>query len=80
MVFAQAEELDVLHDYHCIVLYLEQSVIDDSMDVRPVAAGKKPESFVRSFGGPDQPITLRILLQSFQEFSDQRRKGMPGRS
>src|ERR1700722_346584 len=41
MVLAHAEELDVLHDDHLVVLHGKQRAVDDFVDVRGITAGEE---------------------------------------
>src|SRR5690348_267268 len=67
MVLAQAEELDVLDDHHFVADFVEQSAVDDLLEVRFVAAGQELQRSLKSFGGPRQSLPRSVLAQLSQD-------------
>ena len=67
MVFAHAEELDVLDDHHLVVLNGEQRPVDDFVQIHGVAAGQKAERFLGAHRGPNQSLPGRIFPQFAQD-------------
>ena len=77
VVLAQAEELDVLHHHHLVVLHVVQRAVQDIFDVHLVAAGQKAQRLVDALRRAQQAIALRVLAQAAQHFLDQRERSTP---
>src|ERR1039458_913980 len=72
VVLAHAEELDVPHDHHLVVLHFVQRTVDQLADVHLVAARQEFERLVHALRSFLQAFALRIFHQHRQHFLDQR--------
>src|ERR1039458_8161205 len=72
VVLAQAEELDVPHHHHFVVLHLVQRSIQNLLDVHSKTAGQEAQGLVHTLGRTRQAIALRVLAQAAQHLFDQR--------
>ena len=68
VVLAHAEELDVLHDHHLVVLHVEQSPVDDLVDVHRVAAGEELQRPLGAQRRAHQAFALGIFTQLAEDF------------
>ena len=63
VVFAHAEELNILDDHHLVVLDLEQRSIDDFLNVGGVAAGQKTQRLFGTLRRAAQTLAIGILAE-----------------
>jgi hypothetical protein len=63
MVLTQAEELDVLHYYHLVVLHFIERAVDDLADVHPIPAGQNFMACSTRSGRARESFALGILAE-----------------
>src|SRR5258708_13446791 len=61
MVFAEAEELDVLHHLHLVIADAEGGAVQDALGVLMVAAGEKLERVLETLRGLAQALALGVF-------------------
>ena len=75
VVLAHAEELDVLHHHHLVVLHFVERAVDDLVDVHAVAAGQELAAPCRRAPAcRARPSRVGIFAQLRQHLADQRRE------
>src|SRR6267143_681797 len=69
VVFAEAEEFDVLHDNHFVVGHAERRAIQYMIQVQVVTAGQIFESFLETLRRLAQPFAIRMLSDDLDNFA-----------
>ena len=67
MVLAHAEEFDVAHHHHLVVLYFVQRAVEHLLDIGSVAAGEELERLIDALGRAPQALAAGILAQASPE-------------
>src|ERR1700674_2632484 len=69
VVFAEAEELDVLHNDHFVVGHAEGRTVQYMIQVLVVAAGQKLQSLLKTLRCLAQTFAIRILSDYLDDFA-----------
>src|SRR5216684_3709696 len=69
VVFAEAEEFDVLHDDHLVVGHAERRAVQYMIDVQVVTAGQILERFFETLRRLAQPFAIGILSDELDDFA-----------
>src|SRR5712664_3331569 len=69
MVFAEAEEFDVLHDNHLVVGHAERRAVQYMIQVQVVTAGQILERFLETLRRLAQPFAIRILSDDLDDLA-----------
>jgi hypothetical protein len=65
MVFAHAENLDILHNDHFIVPLMEDGVVHDILDILLVSLGEEQQCLGISGRGIEHPFPIGIFTDTF---------------
>jgi len=63
LMFAQAEQLNVFHDHHLVVGYIEHRAIQQLVDVHAISRGEMAHGLGHTVRRADQSVTLWIFPQ-----------------
>src|SRR5262249_16941801 len=66
----QAEEFDILHHHHLVILDFVEGSIDDLVNVGAVSSGKKLQRLLDSLGRALKPVAVGILSEDLQHLLD----------
>ena len=66
-MFAEGEEVDVLHDDHLRVVFLEEGIGEHLVGIHLVASGEHLHRLCHAHGGLHQALALRVLAQEGQD-------------
>src|SRR5260370_2273038 len=69
VMFAEAEEFDVLHDDHLIVGHTKRSAVQYMIQVQVVTAGQILERFLESLRRLAQPFAIGILSEDLDDLA-----------
>ncbi len=69
VVFAKAEEFDVLDDDHFVVADAEGGAVQNCIEILVVAAGEKLERFFKALRRFAQAFAVRIFADQFDDFA-----------
>jgi hypothetical protein len=72
VVFAQAEEFDILHHHHLVVLHLVERAIEKLLNIGAVSAGEELEGLVHALGSAQQAVASGVLAQFREDLPDLR--------
>ena len=72
MMFAEAEEFDILDDHHLVILHAEERVVDDLLDILRVTAGEVFQCLVGALGRTQKAFPSRVLTEPSQDFGHKR--------
>src|SRR6266436_9126270 len=61
VVFAQAVNLDVLHQHHLVVTHAEHGAVQEFFRILVVAASQKAQRLLKTLGSVPQTVAIRIL-------------------
>ena len=65
MVLAKRKELDVFHDYHLIVVFVEHGAVHDGAQVLFVALCEEENGLRIALGGIKQAFSVGVLARAF---------------
>jgi hypothetical protein len=71
VVLAQAEEIDIRHDHHLIVLHFKQRVVEHLIRILSITARQEAPRAFETVRRPAQAVSLRILSDLFKHCLDQ---------
>lgn len=74
MVFAQAVNLDILHDYQLIMIFLEDRVVNDVSKVLFITLREEHHRLRVTLRGSMQALSLGILANAFQNRTNSTRQ------
>lgn len=67
MMLAQTVDLDVLHDDHLAMIFIEQRIVDEVTDLGMISFGQEKQSFGVSLRCALQAMTVWILAHAFEK-------------
>lgn len=70
MVLAKTENLNVLHDNKLIVIFMEDSAVNNVPEVLLIALGKVHHSFCITFGCTMKTLSFRVLSDTLEQSTD----------
>ena len=67
MVLAKRKELNVFHDYHLIVVFVEHGPVHDGVQVLFVALGEEEHGLRIALWGIKQALSVGVLAHAFED-------------
>ena len=70
MMLTRAENFNLLNYHHIFVIFIEDSVVSNALDVLPVSVSKGHDNLSESSGGAEETRLIRIFTDTVEDGSN----------